>query len=424
MCVYFFVHAQADPQAQSGGIHVDRETFRQQIEQALAHIRDIVMLRTIPLGDLLTPGIPPDRRGWELSRRLLELIGELRPDDGGDEWVRRRYELLLLRYANGLSPDEVAERLCISRRHFYRQLTRALDEFADFCWAAIRQRAETPFPQTADAMSEGAILQREGAKQLQSERRARLSEVVGAVHSVLGALLERKNIAWQCALAPEVDSVALNPEILKQLLLALLGPILAQQELWRIEIASRFLGAEAELTLVALCAQGKPLPLEELENKPSVRLATMQGARVSAENLGEGLRFRLLLPVDNPRTVLIVDDNEEVCLLFRRYLSNAGYRVLTAQTGQAALTLARQHRPYAITLDLMMDHEDGWDVLQQLTHDPLTIGLPIIVCSVLEQEELALMLGATAFLKKPVMAAELLKALAALADRPSAAPVP
>jgi CheY-like chemotaxis protein len=65
----------------------------------------------------------------------------------------------------------------------------------------------------------------------------------------------------------------------------------------------------------------------------------------------------------------------------------------------------------------MMNQEDGWDVLQELTHDPLTATVPIVVCSVLDQQELALMLGATAFLKKPVMAEDLLQTLDQLAQQ-------
>ena len=114
------------------------------------------------------------------------------------------------------------------------------------------------------------------------------------------------------------------------------------------------------------------------------------------------------------RSVLVVDDNEDVCLLFHRYLLSAGYRPREVTSGEEAISFARDHDLYAITLDLMMSNEDGWDVLQTLTHDPKTSGIPIVVCSVLDQEQLALMLGAAAFLKKPVRREQLLQSLARL----------
>jgi CheY-like chemotaxis protein len=87
------------------------------------------------------------------------------------------------------------------------------------------------------------------------------------------------------------------------------------------------------------------------------------------------------------------------------------YRVVTAQTGHEAIDLARQLHPDVITLDLMMPDQDGWDLLQVLLNQVDTQGIPIIVCSVLRQKDLALSLGATAFLEKPVTQQALLSAL-------------
>ena len=400
---------------------MDHETFRQQIEEALAHLRDIVALRTMALGDLLIPDVAHDRRGWELSRALLEAIEELRPSDAGttadDIWIERRYRILALSYASGLQPDAVADRLSISRRHFYRQLQRALDEFADYLWASVGEAAQSLPRPVEQEIAEGDPLRREGAKQLQSARQASLADVVAATHAVLAQLLERGAIAWECTLARQADSVAISPAILKQLLLELLGPLLGQGAVDHIRVLSAARDAQVELLLEAHGQGPLPSSPKELSDKPAVRLAAMQGARVTVESKRQGLRFFIRLPIHGAPTVLIVDDNEDVCLLFRRYLSHAGYRVLTATTGAVALSLAREQRPFAVTLDLMMNQEDGWDVLQELTHDPLTAAVPIVVCSVLDQQELALMLGATAFLKKPVMAEDLLQTLDHLAQQ-------
>jgi CheY-like chemotaxis protein len=400
---------------------MDRETFRQQIEEALAHLRDIVALRTMALGDVLIPGVAHDRRGWELSQVLLEAIDELRPGDTGatadDVWVERRYRILALRYVSGLQPDAVADRLSISRRHFYRQLQRALDELANYLLASIDEYTTPLTVPTEQETVEEDSLQREGAKQLQSARQASLVDVITATHAVVARLIEDNAITWECVLNSQADSVAISPMILKQLLLELLGPLFSKDAVDAIGILSEIQDNQIELLLEVQRRGSWAVAPEELHDKPAVRLAAMQGAQVVAEGMPRGLRFRVRLPALMAPTVLIVDDNEDICLLFRRYISRAGYRVLTATSGTVALALAREHRPFAVTLDLMMNQEDGWDVLQQLTHDPLTAGVPIIVCSVLDQQELALMLGATAFLKKPVMAEALLQALDHLAQQ-------
>jgi CheY-like chemotaxis protein len=145
--------------------------------------------------------------------------------------------------------------------------------------------------------------------------------------------------------------------------------------------------------------------LQEMAELGGIRV-TPQGTESGPEITG----FEFLLPIAE-HTVLVVDDNEDVLKLYQRYLHSSGYRVATAQTSEEALTLARQIRPDAITLDLMMPEQDGWDLLQRLLHQPDTHHIPIIVCTVLKQKALALSLGATTFLEKPVSRQALLSAL-------------
>ncbi len=408
---------------------MDRKVFRDELEKALAHVRDIVALRTMALGDVLLPGVAGDRRGWELSRRLLESIDELRPSQPGGAaegvWVARRYQIMTLRYVNGLEPEAAADRLAISRRHFYRQLQRALDDLADYLWAGVADAAATPTPAPLAAAAPAAppderdILRQDSAKQLRGEGRAGLAEVLGSVRAVVQALPLSAQMAWTCHLDPAGDAVAMNAEILKQLLLGLVGQALSHGAVRQVDVSSHAAQEEIALTLALHAREGALPAPDDLSDKAFVYLAAVQGAQVAAASTGARLTYTLRLPAAPRRTVLIVDDNEDVCLLFRRYLANAGYWPLTATSGAAALELARAQRPYAVTLDLMMNHEDGWDVLQQLRHDPQTVGVPVIVCSVLDQRELALLLGARSFLKKPVMPEALLQALAELAQAPA-----
>ena len=111
--------------------------------------------------------------------------------------------------------------------------------------------------------------------------------------------------------------------------------------------------------------------------------------------------------------MLVVDDNEELFALFQRYVADHPYQLIHAQSVDQALRLVQSNPPDVITLDLMMPNRDGWELLQALRADPATIPIPVIVCSVLEDPDLALSLGAQAYLKKPVGAVDLLQALAA-----------
>ncbi len=78
---------------------------------------------------------------------------------------------------------------------------------------------------------------------------------------------------------------------------------------------------------------------------------------------------------------------------------------------EQAVPLAELNHPKVIVLDVMMPGVDGWEVLQRLRQNPTTADIPIIVCTILAQEELALSLGVDDFLRKPVSQQSFLNAL-------------
>jgi CheY-like chemotaxis protein len=100
--------------------------------------------------------------------------------------------------------------------------------------------------------------------------------------------------------------------------------------------------------------------------------------------------------------VLVIDDQEPALRLYQRFASRTSFQVIGTTDPVQALNLARQLHPVLITLDVMMPHSDGWEVLQSLQLDPETKGIPVVICSAWEEPELARSLGAAGFLKKPV----------------------
>jgi CheY-like chemotaxis protein len=89
---------------------------------------------------------------------------------------------------------------------------------------------------------------------------------------------------------------------------------------------------------------------------------------------------RLVLP---HRTVLVADDDVEALRLFGRLLasSEAGYRVLRASDGRAALDILRRSHPDVILLDLVMPDMDGFQFLEEKSQDTAIREVPVIVLS-------------------------------------------
>ena len=79
-----------------------------------------------------------------------------------------------------------------------------------------------------------------------------------------------------------------------------------------------------------------------------------------------------------------------------------GFKAVITSYGEAALELAHEIQPAAITLDLRLPDMDGWVVLDRLKHDPSTRHIPVHVISVDDSWQRGMKLGAFAFLKKPV----------------------
>jgi PAS domain S-box-containing protein len=111
------------------------------------------------------------------------------------------------------------------------------------------------------------------------------------------------------------------------------------------------------------------------------------------------------------RVVLAIDDDPDVIYLLRENLAEAGYRVVGATSGAEGLRQARELHPLAITLDILMPHKDGWQVLHELKADQAARDCPVIVLSIVDNKGLGYHLGAFDYLLKPFDREAILAAL-------------
>ncbi|NCP86266.1 MAG: hypothetical protein CO094_12200 [Anaerolineae bacterium CG_4_9_14_3_um_filter_57_17] len=151
------------------------------------------------------------------------------------------------------------------------------------------------------------------------------------------------------------------------------------------------------------------------------RLVDLHGGRIGVHSAeGEGSTFYFTLPMyhqpkNNPvgdgKIILCIDDDPQITSLYERYLKPEGYQVVPVSNAATAKDAAKRLHPYAITLDIMMPDVDGWQILQELKNDPETRNLPVIICSIVEEEEKGFSLGAADYLVKPILEDDLIGAL-------------
>jgi len=102
--------------------------------------------------------------------------------------------------------------------------------------------------------------------------------------------------------------------------------------------------------------------------------------------------------------VLVIDDEPDVRWLIRLSLERVGHEVIDAEDGLRGIALAMKQRPQIIVLDLMMPVMDGYGVLAELSKDPRTANVPVVVLSaraIPDEAERAMGAGARRFLEKP-----------------------
>ncbi len=410
---------------------VFREDFARQVASAYRHLYDLVSLRGHPLTSVLAPdpSLSRSERALRLHRILLDTIEDLRPSPQASIFSRqaRWYRLLELRYVKGLTPQAAARELGVGRRHYYREHQAAVEALAALLWdrygpdvppAAQPPRAEEPDLRHLE------LLRLEAARMARADRSAHLGDVVGRLEALLQDVLQHRELELRLALDEDMGAVSIDANLLRQVLLGLLGCLIEAAQHARIELEARPREQGVELSLrVEPPSAVRPAPAAEAEARlaalaemaalAGLDLRPLPGAPADTGSPTATVGFDVLLPAAQ-RTVLAIDDNDDILELFQRYLSPHHYRVVTARSAPEALELARRLQPQAITLDLMMPGQDGWDILQTLLNQASTRHIPVIVCTVLRQKELAISMGASAFLEKPVSEQALLGALAAL----------
>jgi urea transport system substrate-binding protein len=138
----------------------------------------------------------------------------------------------------------------------------------------------------------------------------------------------------------------------------------------------------------------------EAEIEAEFSLDAKTGAAMAVVSQEEMPSPASLLP--DAAIVLVIDDDPDARDLIFRCLSKQGFQVKASASGQAGLQLAKELRPDAITLDVMMPSMDGWAVLSALKADPDLADIPVIMLTFLDDKNQGLELGAAEYLNKPL----------------------
>ena len=367
-----------------------------------------------------------------LRRLLVTSIESLKPaadvPPNSPQW--RAYEVLTYRYVQQFTQREVASQMGLSVRHLRREQEVGLKRLAAQLWRDFELTEE---PGQTSEVSETSEVSRHAAPSVNDElawlrdsdvQSANLRQVLSTAMELSEPLIARHQVRVKMALSNDVPDLAIHPIALQQALLSLLSVAIGRVPGGQLVISAKSpKGAKSQpwdVTIRVRTTSPRPgrRPSHEDDSASldmAQRLARMYGGDLTVLAGGATFIAELVLPSLEKLPVLVIDDNEDTLRLFKRYASATRYRIVATRDPKEALALIEAESPKIIVLDIMIPGIVGWTFLKDLAQHPLVKGIPILVCTVLAQKELALSLGAADLVRKPISRTAFIETLDGLA---------
>ncbi len=392
--------------------------FIDDVKVALEHLYDFAFLQKLELAQRLNQAQLADSHkqsgqtlGHHLRRELIEAIEALSPEPGAAAHTpdMRQYHLLQLHYVEGLTVQEVGQRLGLSTRQTHRSLRKAEESVATVLWARMPSTAAA-VPPTDLSAAQLSSVQAEFAQLETSLQPTDLGQLLHEAQKAVAPLAQARGVTFQRQEPWPRLVVSVDTAVSRQLLVSVLSRLIQATQQQTITLHAAPGDEMARLTLAFPAVQ--PLALNFVDDQVIAPLAERLGWLIEVGDGVEDGRYQLQLqiPLHGP-VVLVVDDNQGLVELLERYLTGHNCRVIAANSGKEGLEVLSRTTPDAIILDAMMPDVSGWDVLQTIRTRVETADTPVIICSVFNDPELAYALGASHFISKPVSRDQILTAL-------------
>lgn len=392
------------------------------LHNALRHLYNPIELRQSPLIALfsLEQHAHPTS---ELRSLLLEAISWLKPAGQTPRHAKswRAYQILRQRYQEQFTQQEVASDIGLSIRHLRREERWAVRLLAEELWAKYQladkwsqfppeqthqlESITPPAHPTPDWTTEIIRL-----NESSSQEPVDLVELLQVVAQLVVPLLESTSVQLKITAPDERLWVNAQSATMRHALLNILSAMISVAPGGQLLLTASSHEQTAQIDIAvappaAVAGNRSSLNEMALESLAIARQLCELSAAVLTMTQPKSPECPLAVQVRLPRieriAILMIEDNQDTIQLVQRYLLHSRYRLIGVSDSEQALAVAEKQNPQIIVLDVMLPGVDGWELLGRLRQHPTTYNVPVIVCSILPQESLALALGASVFLRKP-----------------------
>lgn len=279
-----------------------------------------------------------------------------------------------------------------------------------------------------------------------------ISEIVDGVVQTLRSLAEQKNQLLSLTLAADLPEVLVDRDRTVQVLTNLVSNAIKYTPNGGRIIVNVSSNADAGMVQVDVTDNGIGIAEKDQEKlfTPFYRsdnaeakmqegtglglviarsLVELQGGQLWLNSkLGEGTTFSFTMPAymeqmaassvevtaegkHGKARIMVVDDDPQVANGLAAALEREGYETLVAYSGRKAVEIAGQERLDLITMDIVMPEMDGFETMKALSDDPNSAGVPVLIVSLIPENEQGFALGAVGYIAKPASAQALIDAV-------------
>jgi CheY-like chemotaxis protein len=367
------------------------ESFIEQVKEALEKLYDFQALQDNKLTEQFEsdPGMAFTTGTHQLRGQLIDAIESLNPGQNvaAHSGTVRIYNLIYMHYVGRLTIQQVAYEIGVSLRQAYRDLRRGQELVSAVLWHKLHNEIPIASPDTS--------INAELTRLEDNTTSIVLRDLLETALRPVQILADKYAITVHVEAPQKPIIFTSNSTMAQQILTSILSQIIQQ-----VKPSSLNIKLSEAAPFIRICYVDNSHPHLHIE---PIILQMMEQVHWELEYGEANGRQEISLKSSQRRAlVIVIDDNEGLIHLLQRYLTDDAYTVMSVPNSEQGLEIIPQLQPDAIILDVMMPGIDGWELLQRLRTRRETAFIPVIICSVINDPELAFALGASHYVSKPV----------------------